>query len=672
MVGRHLFFVRWSIPLSLLVAVDVVHAQIPEATSGFRFPIDETHIGFDFLEDTGPVYRCGWVYHPGRDMNGPACCDNDPNTGNRDLGLPVHAAADGRAVYANESVWGGVVIEHLYKGETFYSQYGHVQAISVAVGHEVKKGQQIAEVGNVGAVSAHLHFEIRTSAHPDPIDGSYWQSCQDPSNTRYLVLQEFENLMSWYREPFAFIQTHGPYSPTEDSFPPPGTLTIRQITDFVDDPGLSGPAVSPDGSMVAFVEFTPGIAPQIDGQLFVADTHGESLTQISPRELIVSTAGSVGGRAVSFGDDRIAFLACFEQSSCFREDADLHVIRADGSGLIQLTEGERIRELSVRLSGDGSTVLFRKIPPGIIVRPDELFLIDSDGSNERQIPLPADVRILGASAINSDGSLIAFSYFDGISWKVALMVPDGSGFQVLADTGLSGVGDLALSGDGSTAVFAHANGGTRLLLVKTDGSDPFTLEPPQFGVGVGSPSANFTGSKVAYRYSTFSQSDIFAINSDGTHRTNLTNTPLGTDFLGSHVPAMSEDGSVVTFLSNADLDVGMNPDLTWEVFVGTLVPALRIDGSTVSAKQQGETFAFLAAGLTPAGPVTRHLRSPDGTELTLMPLLHADIEGKMGWTFTSDCDVPAGIYRLWLTDDNTGRISNIVTENILPNPLCGP
>ena len=146
-------------------------AQVPEAITGFQFPIVETHIGFDFAERTPAIYQCGqtttWVYHPGRDMSGALCCSNSPDSGgDRDLGMPVYAAATGRAVYANTSEWGGVVIQHLYQGQTFYSQYGHVRNTSLSPGQVVQRGQQIAEVGR--QVSRPAKFDMCEQCTPAP------------------------------------------------------------------------------------------------------------------------------------------------------------------------------------------------------------------------------------------------------------------------------------------------------------------------------------------------------------------------------------------------------------------------------------------------------------------------------------------------------------------------
>ncbi|NLU52197.1 MAG: M23 family metallopeptidase [Clostridiaceae bacterium] len=82
------------------------------------------------------------------------------------LGSPIYAAGAGKVILAG---WNGgygkcVVIEH---GNGFKSVYGHLSAINVKVGDWVKKGQQIAKMGNTGtSTSAHLHFEVRINDVP--------------------------------------------------------------------------------------------------------------------------------------------------------------------------------------------------------------------------------------------------------------------------------------------------------------------------------------------------------------------------------------------------------------------------------------------------------------------------------------------------------------------------
>jgi murein DD-endopeptidase MepM/ murein hydrolase activator NlpD len=85
------------------------------------------------------------------------------------VGSAVHAAADGRVVFAGQSTLGAsahwfrmgnlVVVDH---GRGFFTLYGHLDQIGVRVGTDVRRGQILGTVGNSGwSRSPHLHYEIR-------------------------------------------------------------------------------------------------------------------------------------------------------------------------------------------------------------------------------------------------------------------------------------------------------------------------------------------------------------------------------------------------------------------------------------------------------------------------------------------------------------------------------
>jgi len=76
-------------------------------------------------------------------------------------GTPIYAVLDGVVVFSGvQSGYGNViVIEH---PDFVMTVYAHNDRNLVALGDEVKKGQQIAEVGNTGkSTGPHLHFEYR-------------------------------------------------------------------------------------------------------------------------------------------------------------------------------------------------------------------------------------------------------------------------------------------------------------------------------------------------------------------------------------------------------------------------------------------------------------------------------------------------------------------------------
>ena len=86
-------------------------------------------------------------------------------------GTPVRAAADGVVAYAGNGIegFGGLVL--IKHGEGWVTAYAHNEALSVARGDRVARGQVIARSGSTGSVDEpQLHFEIRRGRTPvDPL-----------------------------------------------------------------------------------------------------------------------------------------------------------------------------------------------------------------------------------------------------------------------------------------------------------------------------------------------------------------------------------------------------------------------------------------------------------------------------------------------------------------------
>jgi lipoprotein NlpD len=84
-------------------------------------------------------------------------------------GDPVHAAADGKVVYAGSGLRGYgnlIIIKH---NNTYLTAYAHNQTLLVKEEQAIKRGQKIAEMGNSDADQVKLHFEIRRQGKPvDP------------------------------------------------------------------------------------------------------------------------------------------------------------------------------------------------------------------------------------------------------------------------------------------------------------------------------------------------------------------------------------------------------------------------------------------------------------------------------------------------------------------------
>jgi murein hydrolase activator len=89
------------------------------------------------------------------------------------IGSPVKAVAKGRVEYTSDDygTYGQMII--LNHGDGYFTLYGHLSQISVAVGAEVAPGQVIARSGDSGSLKGPiLHFEVRKGG--TPLDPSDW------------------------------------------------------------------------------------------------------------------------------------------------------------------------------------------------------------------------------------------------------------------------------------------------------------------------------------------------------------------------------------------------------------------------------------------------------------------------------------------------------------------
>jgi lipoprotein NlpD len=113
----------------------------------------------------------GWIWP----AKGPLLSEfDDPKNKGIDIagkmGDPVLASGSGTVIYVGQGLRGLgnlVVVKHT---EGLISVYAHNSKILVANNQPVRRGEQIAEMGNSGAEKVELHFEIRRQGAPvDPL-----------------------------------------------------------------------------------------------------------------------------------------------------------------------------------------------------------------------------------------------------------------------------------------------------------------------------------------------------------------------------------------------------------------------------------------------------------------------------------------------------------------------
>lgn len=107
----------------------------------------KVRISSSFGVRTDPVYG-GTEYHQGQDFAAPK-------------GYPVYATGAGVVKYVKHQFYGygnEIVIDH---GFGYCTRYAHLSIIHVTDGMEVKRGDQIGEVGSTGkSTGSHLHYEV--------------------------------------------------------------------------------------------------------------------------------------------------------------------------------------------------------------------------------------------------------------------------------------------------------------------------------------------------------------------------------------------------------------------------------------------------------------------------------------------------------------------------------
>ncbi len=129
--------------------------QVKVASSGFIYPISGP-ITSPFGWRTHPIFKSR-IFHSGIDIGGPN-------------GGAIKASNDGRVIYSG---WYGgygkvVILDHgVINGKPITTLYGHMSAINVSNGQNVKKGQTIGREGSTGySTGPHCHFEVRVNGKP--------------------------------------------------------------------------------------------------------------------------------------------------------------------------------------------------------------------------------------------------------------------------------------------------------------------------------------------------------------------------------------------------------------------------------------------------------------------------------------------------------------------------
>ncbi|MBL1259123.1 MAG: PD40 domain-containing protein [Thiotrichaceae bacterium] len=285
-----------------------------------------------------------------------------------------------------------------------------------------------------------------------------------------------------------------------------------------------------------------------DGSVVVFESDANLINDENPPEEVIIYPGTI-----------------FEDTKTVRY-SQIFIMNSDGTGLRQLTRGRGGDSTNPDITDDGNTVVFQSSQDLLDENADgtvELFVVNADGSGLMQITEGAP-KIAGkrddasrAASISADGSKIAFDSF------IDLTPPLNDDFSneifVFDLTAYLANGALPSSRSAYTR-----------QLSDTDIDDPaHILAEDAFEASI---SADGTWVAFAACINPLGTNPtladvIFVVKSDGTNLTQLT---FVNDIKhDARMPSISADGTAVMFTAKADLVAGNNLDLGNELFASS-------------------------------------------------------------------------------------------------------
>jgi TolB protein len=232
--------------------------------------------------------------------------------------------------------------------------------------------------------------------------------------------------------------------------------------------------------------------------------------------------------SLSDGDDELPYFDTddFEDSPtlsdngkllAFRSGSDIWTIKANGSGLDNITESVMVDEGEPEISPDGKSILFtRYAGPGLNF---DVVRARIDGTGQKTI-LDSDVGERAASW-SPDGKRIVFERQKGNSSDIYSVKQNGKDKRKITDNNRREY-TPAYSPNGKRVVLVQQvdDFTTRLVTVKTNGK---SLEEVQASLtNPSAPSWSPNGKRIAFFGTASEQSDVFTVKPDGTGERNVT------------------------------------------------------------------------------------------------------------------------------------------------------
>ena len=224
-------------------------------------------------------------------------------------------------------------------------------------------------------------------------------------------------------------------------------LTSTYLDPVENNQGL--PVWSPDSTQIAFDNYSND--PSMQGT-YLMNADGTDIHKIADGG---SPAWSPDGNSI------VVAAAAVEGN-------DIYSVSIDGARLARLTHTSAV-EASPTWSPDGSQIAF--------IQGHQIAVMDADGGHTKTITDVPNDGIGGFSPDWSpDGTTIAFEVFDGRSWDIYTVHPDGTGLQPLADTPGDEIQPV-WSPDGSLIAYIASPFGSGGIGDSTGTYDVYTARP---------------------------------------------------------------------------------------------------------------------------------------------------------------------------------------------------
>jgi Tol biopolymer transport system component len=251
---------------------------------------------------------------------------------------------------------------------------------------------------------------------------------------------------------------------------------------------------------------------------------------------------------------KIAFSKLCEIAGCppivEHQQAEIWVMNGDGSDPRRLTDNTTW-DLGAVWSPDGKTVAFYGVQYDRItdkpLGPPHVYLINGDGTHQRQLIDPSQDQSGRWPAFSPDGSKIAFDNGGQPSANIFVANTDGSDLHQLTFGRAERNIRPAWSPDGKQIAFtSQRDGNDEIYVMNADGSDQtrLTNNPADDNAPAWSPN----GRQIAFQSDRDGNTEIYVMNADGSNQTRLTNYPgLDAD------PDWSPNGQQIAFHREVDI-----------------------------------------------------------------------------------------------------------------------